>query len=114
VDDLAAERQHRLGLPVASLLGGAAGRVALDQEQLAVLGIALRAVGELGGEPLLVAAPLAGELPRLPRRLAGLGRADALLGDLAGRGRVFLEGLGQLVVYHLLDEALDVAVAELG
>ena len=48
VDDLAAQRQHRLGLPVAALLGRAAGGVALDQEDLAELRIPLRAVGELG------------------------------------------------------------------
>ena len=33
VEDLAAERQHGLGRPVARLLGRAAGRVALDDEQ---------------------------------------------------------------------------------
>ena len=77
-------------------------------------GIALRAVGELGGQPLVVEALLARQLARLARRLAGLGRPHALVDDLAGGRRVFLEGLGQLVVDDLLDEALDVGVAELG
>ena len=114
VDDLAAQRQHRLGLAVAPLLGRAAGRVALDDEQLAVLRIALRAVGQLGGQPLVVAAALARELARLAGGLARLGRAHALVDDLAGGGRILLEGLGQLLVDDLLDETLDVGVAELG
>ena len=114
VDDLAPERQHRLGLAVAALLGRAPGGVALDQEQLAVLRIALGAVGELAREPLVVAAALAGELARLARGLAGLRGADALVGDLARGRRVFLEELGELVVHDLLDEPLDVGVAQLG
>src|SRR3546814_14313531 len=47
VQDLAAQRQHRLGGTVARLLGGAAGAVALAQEDLGVLGAGARAVGEL-------------------------------------------------------------------
>jgi hypothetical protein len=38
---------------------------------------------------------------------------DALVGDLAGGGRIFLEGFGQLLVDDLLHEPLDVGVAEL-
>ena len=37
VEDLALERQHRLGRPVARLLGRAAGRIALDDEDLGVV-----------------------------------------------------------------------------
>ena len=47
VQDLAAQRQDRLVLAVAALLGRAAGGVALDDEQLGLGGIALLAVGEL-------------------------------------------------------------------
>ena len=35
---------------VAALLGGAAGGVALDQVQLALLGVALLALGQLAGQ----------------------------------------------------------------
>ena len=114
VDDLAPQRQHRLGPAVAALLGRAAGRVALDQEELAGPRLALRAVGELRREPFVVAPALAGELARLPRRLARLRRPHALVGDLPRGRRILLEGLGQLVVDDLLDEPLDVRVAELG
>ena len=114
VDDLAAQREDGLRAAVAPLLGRAAGGIALDQEDLAVLRIALRAIGELGRQPLVVAARASRELARLARRLACLGRPHALVRDLARGGRIFLERLGQLVVDDLLDEALDVAVAELG
>ena len=50
VEHLAAQREDRLGAPVAALLGRAAGRVALDDEQLALAGIGRRAVGELAGQ----------------------------------------------------------------
>src|SRR5207245_6522290 len=114
VDDLAAERKDRLGAPIPSLLRRAARRGPLDQEELTVLRIALRALGELRGEPLVVHTPLAGQLARLAGSLSRLGGSHALVDDLPRRRRVFLEGLGELVVDDLLDEALDVAVAELG
>ena len=47
---LALERQHRLELLVARLLGRAAGRVALDDEQLVAVRIVGGAVGELAGQ----------------------------------------------------------------
>src|SRR5205823_2402799 len=53
------------------------------------------------------------ELPRLARRLARLRRPRRLVRDLARGGRILFERLGELVVDDLLDEALDVAVAEL-
>ena len=50
VEDLAAQRKDRLGAPVAALLGGAACAVSLDDVELALLRIALLAVGELTGQ----------------------------------------------------------------
>ena len=47
VDDLPAQRQDRLVAAVAALLGRAAGRVALDDEELGRLRVVDRAVGEL-------------------------------------------------------------------
>ena len=47
VEELAAQRQDRLEAPVAALLGRAAGRVALDEVELAAGRVALLAVGEL-------------------------------------------------------------------
>ena len=50
VQDLAAQRQDRLEAPVAALLRRAAGRVALDEVELAPRRVALLAVGELAGQ----------------------------------------------------------------
>src|SRR5207249_3086084 len=57
---------------------------------------------------------LAGQLARLAGGLARLGGPHALVDDLPRGGRVLLESLGELVIYDLLDQAFDVAVAELG
>jgi hypothetical protein len=110
VEDLAAQRQDRLGLAVAALLGGAAGRVTLDDEQLGVLGVALLAVGELAGQGEAVEDALAGD------GLAGLagGRTRArgeqgLLDDEAGRARVLLEVAAELLGDDGRDEAGDLA-----
>ena len=50
VENLSLERQNGLEAAVAALLGGAAGRFALHQEQLATLRILLLAVGQLAGQ----------------------------------------------------------------
>src|SRR4029077_3456095 len=75
VEDLAPERQDRLGLAVARLFRRAAGAVALDEKDLGPRGAAAGAIGELAGEA---------QLPRraLPRELLLLAPALALLGAL--------------------------------
>ena len=79
VEDLAAQRQDGLVLPVAALLRRAAGRVALDDEQLRQRRIALLAVGQLAGQRAAVERALAArQLLRLARRLADARRLDAL------------------------------------
>ena len=50
VEDLAAQRQDRLGAAVAALFGGATGGVTFDNIELGFRGIALRAVGEFAGQ----------------------------------------------------------------
>ena len=82
VEDFAAQRQHRLELAVAALFGRAAGRVALDDEDLGLGRIALLAVGELARQARDVERALApGQLARLARRLARLRRLDHLADD---------------------------------
>jgi hypothetical protein len=50
VEDLAAQRQDRLELAVARLLGAAAGGIAFDQEELGAAQVLRNAVGELAGQ----------------------------------------------------------------
>src|SRR5690242_20876724 len=70
VEDLAAQRQDRLVLAVAPLLGRSAGGIALDDEELGEGGVALLAVGELAGERSEIEGALAPrQLARLARRL---------------------------------------------
>ena len=104
IEDLAAERQHRLVLAVAALLGRAAGRIALDDEELGLGRIALLAVGELAGQRGHVEGALAaGQLARLARRLARRGGLDDLADDDLRFRRMLLEPGAEGVV----DEALD-------
>ena len=82
VEDFSAQRQDRLEVAVAALLGGAAGRIALDQEDLGLRRVALLAVGELAGQRADVERALAPrQLARLARRLARGGRFHHLADD---------------------------------
>ncbi len=104
VEDLAFQRQDRLELAVAPLLGGAAGRIALDQVKLAQRRVLLLAVGELAGQPHAVQHALAARhFARLARRLAGARRIDDLGGDHACIGRPLIEEFAQLLRDDFLD-----------
>ncbi len=114
VEDLAADREDRLELRVARLLGAAAGAVALDDEQLGFFGVAGRAVGELARHERGFEQGLA------PREVAGLTRGHARVRRLRGLaddrlrlGRVLLEPLRELLVRGPLDERADLGVPEL-
>src|SRR6202041_240626 len=73
IEDLATQWQHRLELAVAALLGGSASRIALDDEDLGLGGVALLTVGEFAGQARDVERALAaGEVSRLSRGLARL------------------------------------------
>ena len=114
VQDLALERQDRLEAAVAPLLGRPAGRVALDDVELALRRVALLAVGELAGQRAAVERALAPhQVARLAGRLARPGRVDRLRDDLPGDRRVLLEVGRELLVDDLLDDALHLGVAEL-
>ena len=82
VQDLALERQDGLEAAIASLLGGAAGGIALDEVDLAEARIALLAVGELAGERRgIERAFAAGQIARLARCFARAGGFDDLVDD---------------------------------
>ena len=76
IEDLAAQRQHRLEGAVARLLGTAAGRIALDQEQLGFGGIARNGVSSaswpawsgsysFAGAGAVVGVPVATAVPQV-------------------------------------------------
>src|SRR5262249_38307018 len=104
----------RLESPVAALLGGAACRIALDDEELGCLGVVDRAVGELPGKRHPVERRLASrQLTGLARGLARAGGSDRLVHDLARVGRVLLQELREAGVDRRLDEARNLWVPEL-
>jgi hypothetical protein len=114
VQQLAAQREDRLHVAVAALLGRAAGRVALDEEDLGVLVALAAAVGELAGQARALQAVLAaGQLARLARGLAGLGGHDPLLEDHLGFLGVLLQERAEPLVHRGADEALDLDVEQL-
>jgi hypothetical protein len=80
VEDFALEGQDGLEAAIAALLGGAAGAFALDQVELAAVGVALGAVGQLAGQAAAVERALAaGEVAGLARGFAGAAASMALL-----------------------------------
>ena len=94
IEDLAAQRQHGLGEAVAALRGGAAGAVALDEEDLGLGRVLLGAILELAGEEVDVERRFAArQFARLARGFAGGGGFGDLADDDAGFLRMLLEPL---------------------
>ncbi len=91
VEDLALQRQDRLVLAVAALLGGAAGGIALYEVELAQRGIAFLAIGQLAGQPDAVQHALAA------RELACLARCFARTRGLHDLGA---DDLGIAGLFH--------------
>ena len=78
-------------MPVAALLGGAAGAVTLDQKQFGLGGIAFLAIGQLAGQGGDVHHALAPrQLARLLGGFARRGGVDHLLHDGLGVVGIFL------------------------
>ena len=96
--------------------GRAAGRVALDDEDLALLGVGRLAVGELAGQAAAAEQALAaaGQVAGLAGGDPGGRRGLRLADDVLALGGVLLEPVAELVVDDPLHEALGLGVAELG
>ena len=116
VEDLAPEGEDRLVEPVAPAFGGAAGGVALDEEQLAGILVVGGAVHQLAGQAAAGEDPFAvpDEVAGLAGGLAGLGGELGLGDHLLGRLRVLLQEVAELLGDDLADDPLDLGVAELG
>src|SRR5439155_1363616 len=103
VEYLAAQGQDRLERAVASLLGGAASRIALNDEELGLGRILLLAIGQFPRKRRDAERVLADDFARFSRGLARRGGLDHLADDNLGLGRMLLEpGLERII-----DDALD-------
>ena len=115
VEDLAPDGQDGLGARIAGVLGRAAGRVPLHDEQLRLARVARRAVDQLAGQAGAVERRLApGQVTGALGGHAGPGRQGRLLHDLVGLAGVLLQPLGQLLVGGPLHQRADGDVAQLG
>jgi hypothetical protein len=114
VEDLSLEGEDGLDVGVAALLGGAAGGVAFDEEDLGLLVALGSAVGEFARQRIPFERVLAsGELAGLAGGLAGLGGEDALLEDQLRLLGVLLEERPELLADGRVDERLDLRVQQL-
>ena len=114
IQNLSAEWQDGLVEAVAALFGRTAGRVALDEEDFALLGVLVGAVGELPrqsapGHEVLALHAFAGLAGGYSRR----GGQDNFLTYLLGFVGMFLQIVGQSFVHSLLNGPLHLAVAQL-
>src|SRR5688572_801532 len=114
VQNLALDGQDGLETAIAALLGGAAGRLALDDVDLALRRVALLAIRKLSRKTAAVERALAAhQVARLAGRFARPRGIDRLADDALGNGRRFLQILAELVVDDRLDDAFDLGVPEL-
>src|SRR5690606_30807835 len=110
VEDLAAQREDRLEVLVARLLGAAACRVALDQEQLGAREVLADAVGQLAGEGGPLGDLLADDL--LLGLQARTGALDRELGDLLAEVHVLVEPQRERIMRRVLHEPGSLARAQ--
>ena len=116
VDDLAAQRKDGLVLAQPSAFGAAAGRITFDQVQLAAFDVAAGAVAQLAGQAAATEGALAfaDHQAGLAGRFAGFGRQQTLVDDDLGDLGVFFQVAIQVIAHGRIDDAFDLAVAELG
>ena len=115
VEDLASDGQDGLILTAAALLGAAAGRVTLDDEELAVGGVLVGAVGQFAGQTAAGHGRLAlHALAGLAGGHTGRSGENHLVDDELGLLRVFLQIVGECFAHSLLHGAGHLGVAELG
>ena len=106
VEDLAAQGQDGLGLAVARLLGAAAGRVALDDEQFGAFGRGVGAIGELAGQAQLLHRGLARGFLLGAAAQPLVGALDDEIEQLVGLQRIARQPVVERVLDRLFDDAL--------
>ena len=110
VEDFALQRQDRLVLAVAALLGGASGRVSLDNINLGQSRILLLAIGELARQHRSAQRAFAHNLACFSCRFTGAGGIDRLADNPARHRWILFEVLRQPLVQERLDCAFDVRI----
>ena len=113
VEDLAAQREHRLRRAVARLFRGATGRVTFDDEEFGALGGAIGAIGELAGEAEFAGRGLAGDFLVLPLAHAIFGLADRPFEQAVGVGGRSREPVVEPVAHRVFGDAEGVLRGEL-
>ena len=114
VEDLAAKREHSLKPAVTALLGAATRAVALDDEQLGPLGVALRAVGQLARQGQAFQCTLADH--QIPRPLGCCPRArrgQTFPHDRLGCGGSLFQERAERLDDHRFDLTADLGVHQL-
>uniref|UniRef100_A0A914YGX1 Uncharacterized protein n=1 Tax=Panagrolaimus superbus TaxID=310955 RepID=A0A914YGX1_9BILA len=103
VEDLAAQRQDRLEILVARLLGAAACRVTFHQEQLGARQVLADAVGQLAGQGRALRDLLADD--QLLSLQARTGALDGDLRDLLAQFHVLVQQQAEGIVRRAFNEA---------
>src|SRR4029453_2717299 len=116
VEDLAAGGEDRLAPRIAATLGGATGRIALDDEDLTLLRIGRLAIRKLARQAAAAQQPftVTSRVARLPGGDTRDGSRLTLADDHLPLAGVLLEPIAQLGVDHLQDKGPRLGVAELG
>ena len=113
VQDLAAQWQHRLRLPIARLLGRPAGAVAFHQEDLGLGGVLARAVGQLARQAQLARRRLAGGVLALLAPQPLLGPVDHEGQQIVRLRRVAGEEMVEPVAQRGLDQPRRIRAGQL-
>ena len=115
VQHLAPQRQDCLDVGITPLLGRAASRVTLDDEDFGLGGVILVAVCQFARHTVAFQRTLAAHQVA---GLFGCGTGAGCLGHLfkhsLGNSRVFFQKFAELVVHNVGNQRLDVGVAQLG
>ena len=104
VQNLATQRQHRLGVAPARLLGGAARRIALDQEDFGIFPVGARAVGQFAGQAQPLGCGLALGVLLLPALQPFFGLVDDEAQQLVRLFRLVGQPMVEPVLHRLFDK----------
>ena len=112
VQDLAAQRQHGLGLARPGRLGGAAGAVALDQEDLGAVGAGAAAIGQLARQPNSACCRLARQVLGLPSAQPFFRPFQRAVEQGVGGGGVGRQPMVHVILHRRLDQVAGLRIGQ--